>query len=62
VAEGIVIRPERDADHPVIAEVVCAAFVTAPRRVASFVERVRAPDRRRRAPSDDSLRRHETGL
>jgi putative acetyltransferase len=42
VAEGVVIRPERDADHPVIAEVVRAAFVGHPDEVASFVERIRA--------------------
>jgi predicted N-acetyltransferase YhbS len=41
VAEGVVIRPERDADHPVIAEVVRAAFVGHPDEVASFVERIR---------------------
>ena len=35
------IRPERDADHPVIAEVVRAAFVGQPDDVASFVERIR---------------------
>ena len=45
VAEGVVIRPERDADHPVIAEVVRAAFVGHPDEVASFVERIRASDR-----------------
>jgi len=42
VGEGVVIRPERDADHPVIAEVVRAAFVGHPAEVASFVERIRA--------------------
>ena len=42
VAEGIVIRTERDVDHPVIAEVVRAAFVGHPDEVASFVERIRA--------------------
>ena len=42
VAEGVVIRPERDADHPVIAGVVRAAFVAHPDEVASFVERIRA--------------------
>ena len=45
VAEGVVIRPERDADHPVIAEVDRAAFVEHPDEVASFVERIRASDR-----------------
>jgi len=44
VAEGVVIRPEREADHPVIAEVVRAAFVGHPREVASFVERIRESD------------------
>ena len=44
VAEGVVIRPERDADHPVIAEVVRAAFVRHPDEVASFVERIRASE------------------
>jgi hypothetical protein len=39
VAESVVMRPERDADHPVIAEVVRAAFVRHPDEVASFVER-----------------------
>ena len=42
VAEDVVIRAERDADHPVIAEVVRAAFVGHPEEVASFVERIRA--------------------
>ena len=44
VAEGVVIRPERDADHPAIAEVVRAAFVGHPDEVASFVERIRASE------------------
>jgi putative acetyltransferase len=44
VAAGVVIRPERDADHPVIAEVVRAAFVGHPDEVASFVERIRASE------------------
>ena len=44
VAEGVVIRPERDADHPVIAELVRAAFVGHPDEVASFVERIRASE------------------
>jgi putative acetyltransferase len=44
VAEGIVIRQERDADHPVIAEVVRAAFVGQPDEVASFVDRIRASE------------------
>src|SRR4029077_11750977 len=44
VAEGVVIRPERDADHPVIAEVVRVAFVGHPDEVASLVERIRASE------------------
>src|SRR6476469_6031710 len=44
VADGVVIRPERDVDHPVIAEVVRAAFVKHPDEVASFVERMRASE------------------
>ncbi|HET7129541.1 MAG TPA: N-acetyltransferase [Gaiellaceae bacterium] len=44
MAEGVVIRPERDADHPAIAEVVSAAFVRHPDEVASFVERIRASE------------------
>jgi predicted N-acetyltransferase YhbS len=44
LSEGVVIRPERDADHPVIAEVVRAAFVGHPDEVASFVERIRASE------------------
>ena len=44
MAEGVVIRPERDADHPVIAEVVRAAFGGHPDDVASFVERIRASE------------------
>jgi putative acetyltransferase len=44
VAEGVVIRPERDADRPVIAEVVRAAFVGHPDDVASFVEHIRASE------------------
>jgi putative acetyltransferase len=44
VAERVVIRPERDADHPVIADVVRAAFVDHPDEVALFVERIRASE------------------
>ena len=44
MAEGVVIRPEREADHSVIAEVVCAAFVGHADEVASFVERIRASE------------------
>jgi putative acetyltransferase len=43
-AEGFVIRAERDADYPAIAEVVRAAFVGHPDEVASFVERIRASE------------------
>ena len=42
MAEGLVIRPEREADHPAIADVVRAAFVGQPDEVAWFVERIRA--------------------
>jgi putative acetyltransferase len=44
VAGGLVIRPEREADHPVIADVVRAAFAGQPSKVASFVERIRASE------------------
>jgi putative acetyltransferase len=44
VAEDVVIRPECDADHPVIAEVVRAAFDRHPDDVAAFVERLRASE------------------
>jgi putative acetyltransferase len=44
VAECVVIRPERDADHRAIAQVVRAAFVEHPAEVASFVERIRASE------------------
>ena len=44
MAEGVVIRPERHADHPGIAELVRAAFVGHPDEVASFVERIRASE------------------
>ncbi len=44
IAEGVVIRPERDADHAVIAEVVRAAFVEHPDEVAAFVDRIRASE------------------
>ncbi len=43
MAEGVVIRPERDADHLVIA-VVRAAFVGHLDEAASFVERIRASE------------------
>ena len=44
MAEGVDIRPERDADHAAIAEVVRAAFVGHPDEVALFVERIRASE------------------
>jgi putative acetyltransferase len=44
VIEGVVIRPERDADHPAIAEVVRGAIVRHPDEVAEFVARIRASD------------------
>jgi putative acetyltransferase len=44
MAEAIVIRPERHADHSIIAEVVRAAFVRHPDEVALFVERIRASE------------------
>src|SRR5437763_16976308 len=44
MSEGVVIRPERDADHAVIAEVVRAASVGHADEVASFVERIRASE------------------
>jgi len=44
MAEGLVIRPERESDHPAIAEVVRAAFVRQPDEVAAFVERIRASE------------------
>ena len=44
MAEDLVIRPERAADHDAIAEVVRAAFVEHPDEVAAFVERIRASE------------------
>jgi putative acetyltransferase len=44
VTDGVVIRPEREEDHPAIADVVRAAFVRHPDEVALFVERIRASD------------------
>ncbi|MGZ4308201.1 MAG: GNAT family N-acetyltransferase [Gaiellaceae bacterium] len=44
MAEDVVIRPERDADHPAIAEVVRAAFVGHPDEVAAFADRIRASE------------------
>src|SRR6201989_649137 len=43
--DGVVIRPEREADHSAIAEVVRAAFVRHPEEVALFVERIRASEK-----------------
>jgi putative acetyltransferase len=43
-AGGLVIRPEREADFPVIADVVRAAFAGQPDEVAALVERIRASD------------------
>jgi putative acetyltransferase len=42
VTEHVVIRTEREEDHPAIAEVVRGAFVKHPDEVADFVERIRA--------------------
>jgi putative acetyltransferase len=44
VADTLLIRPEREADYPVIADVVRAAFAGAPDDVAAFVERIRASE------------------
>jgi putative acetyltransferase len=44
VVESLAIRPERDADHASIAEVVRAAFVTHPDEVTAFVDRIRASE------------------
>ncbi len=44
MAEDFDIRPERDADHAAIAEVVRAAFVGHPDEVALFVDRIRASE------------------
>jgi putative acetyltransferase len=44
MSEAVVIRPEREADHQAIAEVVRAAFFRHPDEVALFVERIRASD------------------
>ena len=44
MAESVVIRPERSADHPVIAEVVRGAFGGHPDEVVAFVERIRASE------------------
>lgn len=40
----LVVRPEREADHPAIAEVVRAAFAGHPDDVAAFVERIRSSE------------------
>jgi putative acetyltransferase len=44
MAEKIVIRPEREADHRAIGKVVRAAFVRHPDEVATFVERIRSSE------------------
>lgn len=44
MTDGVVIRPEREADHPAIAEVVRAAFVRHPDEVALLVEQIRASE------------------
>jgi putative acetyltransferase len=44
LGENVVIRPEREADHPAIAEVVRGAFVKHPDEVADFVARIRASE------------------
>jgi len=44
VADRLLIRPERAADHPAVADVVRRAFVRQPDDVASFVERIRASE------------------
>ena len=44
MVEGIIIRPERETDHPAVAEVVRTAFVRHPDEVASFVDRIRASE------------------
>ena len=44
MADRLLIRPEREPDHPAIAEVVRAAFVRQPDEVAAFVERLRASE------------------
>ena len=44
MTESLVIRPEREADRPAIADVVRAAFVRHPDEVASFVERIRTSE------------------
>jgi predicted N-acetyltransferase YhbS len=44
VADRLLIRPEREADHSAIAEVVRAAFIRQPDEVAAFFERIRASE------------------
>jgi putative acetyltransferase len=44
VSDRVVIRPECEADHGAIADVVRGAFVRHPDEVALFVERIRASD------------------
>ena len=44
MADALRIRPEQDADHPAIADVVRLAFARRPDEVAAFVERIRASE------------------
>jgi putative acetyltransferase len=44
MTDGVVVRPEREADHAAVAEVVRAAFVRHPDQVAALVERIRASE------------------
>ncbi|HEY6961977.1 MAG TPA: N-acetyltransferase [Gaiellaceae bacterium] len=44
MSDAVVIRPEGDADHAAIADVVRGAFVRHPEEVATFVERIRASE------------------
>jgi predicted N-acetyltransferase YhbS len=44
MGESVIIRPEREADHRDVADVVRAAFVRHPDEVAAFVERIRASE------------------
>ena len=44
MADGVVIRAEREADHQAITEVVRAAFVRHPDEVATLVDRIRASE------------------
>jgi putative acetyltransferase len=44
LTDDLVIRPEQEADHDAIADVVRGAFVRHPDEVATFVERIRASE------------------